>query len=203
MRYPRQNRNDRYSGREPRNERRDEESYFDRSEHRDWLDQTLRTSETNQRGFERYREPSYRNYSHARENLGREDGPYSQSRAESSEQSFAGRGPKGYRRSDERIREDVCEMLTRDPSIDASDIEVAVKEGEVTLTGNVSDRRMKHLAEDCAERCSGVRDVTNNIRVRREASSSSSASEDSSQSLTGDRTVGKRSTSTTNYSSSH
>ena len=31
-----------------------------------------------------------------------------------------GRGPKGYRRSDERIREDVCERLTEDPFIDAS-----------------------------------------------------------------------------------
>jgi hypothetical protein len=28
---------------------------------------------------------------------------------------FAGRGPKGYQRSDERIREDICERLADDP----------------------------------------------------------------------------------------
>jgi hypothetical protein len=33
--------------------------------------------------------------------------------------SFRGRGPKDYRRP-ERIREDVCELLTDDPRIDAS-----------------------------------------------------------------------------------
>lgn len=30
---------------------------------------------------------------------------------------FAGRGPKGYQRSDDRIREDVCERLAEDPVI--------------------------------------------------------------------------------------
>lgn len=39
----------------------------------------------------------------------------------------AGRGPKGYQRSDERIREDVCDRLTEHPAIDASEIEVEVK----------------------------------------------------------------------------
>jgi hypothetical protein len=35
----------------------------------------------------------------------------------------AGRGPKGYQRSDERIKEDICDCLTRDPDVDASEIE--------------------------------------------------------------------------------
>lgn len=98
--------------------------------------------------------------------------------------SFSGRGPKSYKRSDERIKEDVCEMLTRDHHIDADGIEVEVKEGEVTLSGSVPDRRMKHMAEDCAEGCYGVRDVTNNIRVNREAASSERDS-----SLSGDRSA--------------
>ncbi|HEX2494143.1 MAG TPA: BON domain-containing protein, partial [Steroidobacter sp.] len=46
-----------------------------------------------------------------------------------------GKGPRGYRRSDERIREDVCDVLTDDPRVDASSIEVTVKDCEVTLSG--------------------------------------------------------------------
>ncbi|WP_413580690.1 BON domain-containing protein [Bdellovibrio sp. HCB288] len=87
----------------------------------------------------------------------------------SERESFAGRGPKSYVRSDDRIREDICDMLTRDSEIDARDIEVKVKDAEATLSGTVPERRMKHLAEDLAERISSVRDVINNIRVQRES----------------------------------
>lgn len=76
-----------------------------------------------------------------------------------------GRGPKGYTRSDERIHEDVCERLTEDRFIDASDVEVTVKDGEVTLSGTVASRGLKHRAEDLAEQASGVRHVQNNLRV--------------------------------------
>ncbi|MBB4038743.1 hypothetical protein GGR34_000372 [Microvirga flocculans] len=79
---------------------------------------------------------------------------------------YRGRGPKGYRRPDERIHEDVCERLTEDPFIDASTIEVAVKDGEVTLNGTVSSRGLKHRAEDLAELASGVAHVQNNLRVQ-------------------------------------
>lgn len=79
--------------------------------------------------------------------------------------SFAGRGPRGYQRTDDRMREDVCERLTADPWIDASDVEVTVRAGEVTLSGTVRDRNEKRHAEDLAERTSGVREVHNNLRV--------------------------------------
>jgi osmotically-inducible protein OsmY len=79
---------------------------------------------------------------------------------------YVGRGPKGYRRSDERIREDVNEELTRHPDIDASEIEVIVDGAEVTLVGVVEDRRAKRLAEDIVERSSGVNEVHNQLRVR-------------------------------------
>ncbi len=79
---------------------------------------------------------------------------------------FAGRGPKGYKRSDDRIKEDVNEQLTRNPDLDASDIEVNVENGEVTLTGTVDARQAKRLAEDLAENCSGVQEVHNQLRVR-------------------------------------
>lgn len=79
-----------------------------------------------------------------------------------------GRGPKGYRRSDERIREDVSDHLTEDPFLDASEIEVAVSGGEVTLSGLVQSREDKRRAERCAEYVTGVDNVQNNLRINRE-----------------------------------
>lgn len=76
-----------------------------------------------------------------------------------------GRGPRGYQRSDERIREDVCDLLTEDPYLDASNMEVQVKECEVTLSGSVNSRKDKRRAEDLIERISGVKDVHNHLRV--------------------------------------
>jgi hypothetical protein len=77
----------------------------------------------------------------------------------------AGRGPRGYQRSDERIREDVCDILCAHGDIDASEIEVTVLNGEVTLIGVVRERPEKRMAEDVAEQVSGVREVHNQLRV--------------------------------------
>jgi osmotically-inducible protein OsmY len=82
--------------------------------------------------------------------------------------SYHGRGPAGYVRSDERIREDVCDRLTDHPHVDASAIDVSVQNGVVTLQGQVPERQMKHRAEDCVEHISGVKDVENRLRVGRE-----------------------------------
>ncbi len=76
-----------------------------------------------------------------------------------------GRGPEGYRRSDERIREDVCQRLTVHGEVDARGIEVKVEGCEVTLTGTVPDRRTKRTAENVAEAVSGVKDVHNQLRI--------------------------------------
>ncbi len=80
--------------------------------------------------------------------------------------AFSGKGPKNYVRSDERIREDVCEQLTHHPQVDASDIEVTVREGEVTLTGTVDTRMAKRAAEEAGDHVRGVKDVHNQLRVR-------------------------------------
>src|SRR5579884_3574161 len=72
---------------------------------------------------------------------------------------------RGWRRSDERIREDVCMRLADHPGIDTSDLDVSVHDGEVTLEGNVDDRFEKRLAEDLAEEVPGVRDVHNRLRT--------------------------------------
>ena len=83
--------------------------------------------------------------------------------------SYAGRGPKDYQRSDDRIREEICDCMTDDPMLDASEITVVVNKGEVSLSGTVTSRDQKRRAEDVAERISGVKDVTNQLRVSREA----------------------------------
>jgi hypothetical protein len=78
----------------------------------------------------------------------------------------AGRGPRNYKRPDESILEEIHRELTYHPRIDATDIEVSVQDGEVTLTGRIEDRDMKRLAEDAADSVSGVRNVYNRIRIK-------------------------------------
>ena len=75
------------------------------------------------------------------------------------------RGPRSYRRSDERIREDICESLIREDRVDVSEVTVDVEDGVVTLEGHVPVRRMRYLIEDVAAACRGVTDVNNRIRV--------------------------------------
>jgi hypothetical protein len=79
---------------------------------------------------------------------------------------FSGMGPKNYRRSDASILEEACERLTRHGRVDARDIELDVKDGNVTLRGSVPQRPMKRLAEDAVEAISGVQEVFNELRLR-------------------------------------
>jgi hypothetical protein len=86
-------------------------------------------------------------------------------------------GPKGYTRSDDRLREDICERLMLANSVDSTEVTVTVKDGQVTLEGTVPNRRMKHTIEDLVDAAPGVQDIDNRIRVERgEAGSSSSGS---------------------------
>lgn len=80
-------------------------------------------------------------------------------------QDHRGRGPSGYVRSDERVQEDVNDALTEDWFVDASDIQVSVANGDVTLDGTVSSRDEKRRAENVIEDLSGVKNVQNNLRV--------------------------------------
>ncbi len=76
-----------------------------------------------------------------------------------------GRPPRGYKRSDELIRDEICKRLALTPEIDATDVEVIVRDCEVTLRGTVDERFEKRLAEDITETTFGVRDVLNEIRI--------------------------------------
>jgi osmotically-inducible protein OsmY len=77
----------------------------------------------------------------------------------------AGKGPKGYVRSDERIKDDLCDCLTVHSHLDASGIEVEIRNGEVSLKGTVPDAASRRRAEAIAENCSGVRNVRNELQV--------------------------------------
>jgi hypothetical protein len=81
-----------------------------------------------------------------------------------------GKGPKGYKRSDERTREDVCDAIAHQGFIDASDVEVKVEDGVVTLSGTVAQRNDKRKLEHLAELCRGVHEVHNELRLERGAS---------------------------------
>ena len=135
-----------------------------------------------QRGYEgEYREPYYRGghgrgqergfFERAGDEIkswfGNEEAERRRRADEIRKGMYAGRGPRGYRRSDERIREDINDHLTDDWYVDASDIEVTVNNGMVTITGRVDNRDEKRRAEDIAECVSGVSDVSNQLRVER------------------------------------
>jgi len=94
--------------------------------------------------------------------------PRADDRAERERGDFAGVGPRGYSRSRERILDDVCDRMMRHPELDASGIEVDVTNGVVVLTGTVTDRRSKRLADDIAGDVWGVIDVDNRLTIARE-----------------------------------
>ncbi len=114
---------------------------------------------------ERYGGAGHRHHDYGRGGYAAEEEPERGGRP--AQGSYAGRGPKTFRRSPERLRELICENLTDDPDVDASDVEVHVQGDEVTLTGQVETRSQKRAAEACVEAVTGVRDVHNRLTLRR------------------------------------
>jgi len=102
---------------------------------------------------------------------------------EQSQGQHWGKGPKGYNRSDDRIREDICEALRHDAQIDASEIEVEVNQGVVSLSGTVESRQIRRAAEELIENIAGVSDVQNKLTAKKETESGSQKS----QSLSGQK----------------
>ena len=93
-------------------------------------------------------------------------GGYNQFGQSSFGQGMKGRSPKGYVRSDERIREDLCDRLAYE--LDASEVEINVVDGEVTIVGTVSDRQTKFQIEAIADRVSGVKEIHNQLTIARQ-----------------------------------
>jgi osmotically-inducible protein OsmY len=99
--------------------------------------------------------------------------------------TYAGRGPKNYVRSDDRLREDVSDQLMVHPDLDATDIEVRVKDGEVTLTGTVPNRDAKRLAENIVDGILGVREVHTELRTASRDSSNAQPTQRSEERASG------------------
>jgi osmotically-inducible protein OsmY len=97
-------------------------------------------------------------------------GPYGNNygwASQAGQQGRMRRGPKGYTRSDERLKEDIAERLMYAWDVDASDVSLEVQNGKVMLEGTVPERRMKHAIEDIVDNCPGVQDIDNRVRVAR------------------------------------
>lgn len=92
------------------------------------------------------------------------------------------RPPRNYKRSDELIRDEICKRLALNPEVDATDVDVIVKDGEVTLRGALDDRFEKRLVEEIIENTFGVRDLLNEVRI---------GTRQSEQEFTGSTTKGK------------
>jgi hypothetical protein len=79
---------------------------------------------------------------------------------------FTGVGPRGYKRPDRRIEEEVMQRLEEADWVDATDVEVEVADGVVTLAGEVETREERRAAEDVAAEVAGVVDLINRLRSR-------------------------------------
>jgi osmotically-inducible protein OsmY len=71
-------------------------------------------------------------------------------------------------KTDTELKRDVEQALKWEPSIDAREIAVTVKNGVVTLTGYVSSYAEKWTAERVAKRVAGVTALANDIQVKLE-----------------------------------
>ena len=69
-------------------------------------------------------------------------------------------------KTDAELKKDVLEELKWEPKVSATDIGVIVKNGVVTLTGNVDNYAEKWAAEKATERLSGVLGMADEIEVR-------------------------------------
>jgi osmotically-inducible protein OsmY len=82
---------------------------------------------------------------------------------EEAEITQRGKGPA--QRTDEQIKSAIEEILTEDPQLDASGIQVSVQQGIALLSGTVASREAKRRAEDLTDQIMGVRDVQNTLSI--------------------------------------
>jgi osmotically-inducible protein OsmY len=80
-------------------------------------------------------------------------------------------------KTDAQLKKDVSAELEWDPSINASQVGVAVKDGVVTLTGHLDTFAEKHAIERAAQRVRGVKAVAVELDVKLEPGHKRSDSE--------------------------
>ncbi|MBD64388.1 MAG: hypothetical protein CME62_04230 [Halobacteriovoraceae bacterium] len=84
---------------------------------------------------------------------------------EENQTDYTGIGPKGWKRPDGNIKEEACSILERDQYVNASDLDVNVDDGVITLSGTIKNRQMKRRAENILENISGIHDIQNSLKL--------------------------------------
>ncbi len=79
------------------------------------------------------------------------------------EGSYRGKGPA--QQTDDQIKIAIERILTDDPWLDASGIQVNVQNGIAQLSGTVASRQAKRRAEELTDQIWGVRDVQNQLSI--------------------------------------
>jgi len=74
-------------------------------------------------------------------------------------------GDEGYLLPDEVARQEACRRLNASSEVDASDVDVIVLSGELTLRGSVREAQMKARAEALCADVAGVTRVRNELGV--------------------------------------
>jgi hypothetical protein len=78
---------------------------------------------------------------------------------------FMGIGPRNYTKTDQRILEDVCELLTRHGELDVRAVDVHCRNGVIRLEGSVPSRWARREIEAVADSVGGVQDVQNDLTI--------------------------------------
>lgn len=69
--------------------------------------------------------------------------------------------------SDDQIRENINEVLSKDKDIDQSQLKIRVQQGIVTLSGTVQNRDERFKVEMAIETINGVEDIVNQLQLRK------------------------------------
>ena len=76
-------------------------------------------------------------------------------------------GPRGNTRPDEQIQEEIDRLLSSHGQMNAAGLQVHVKDGIVTLSGNINSQYERDTAEKMVENVFGVLGVINNLKINR------------------------------------
>jgi osmotically-inducible protein OsmY len=82
---------------------------------------------------------------------------------EAAEATYRGKGPA--QRTDDQIKTAIEDILTEDPWLDASGIQVSIQNGIAQLQGTVASRAAKRRAEALTDQIWGARDVQNQLSI--------------------------------------
>lgn len=81
--------------------------------------------------------------------------------------NYYGFGPKGYRRSDQKLKDEARLLLNQDPILDSSNINIEVFNNVIYLRGFVDSRKDKKRAELLIEDIFGIEDIQNQLKIMR------------------------------------